>query len=245
MLAADAGAARLGGVISADDRRFEAVSARILEQPRLFQEMDEEALRENEDARAVRRGVLEQTTEGIRRVLIEALGTAEAGRLLNLGPVDLSTEFVATLERVLRRVGARYITKFRVRDLAGEHKHLLLHATASPHGVRAMKDAIAAALGRESLPERLRDRLREDLALDLRPISDRAADLFAGQTRPWARKSGGSLQDELLVATPMFPHQLRELKGLLKAQGWLGKLAGKEVVSFPERPVTARLARAT
>jgi three-Cys-motif partner protein len=235
MLVADAGAARLSGVLNADDRKFEAVSARILAAPSLFADHDAKDLEANEAARARREATLERTKAGILRTLGEALGESAAAELAALPIEEMSTRYVERLERVLREAGATHVVKFRVRDAEGTVKHLLLHACGSRVGAITMKQSINAALNREDLDADLRRRLREDLTIDVAELVDECERVYAGTAVPLAIKEDGSLQAELLAATPLFPHQWPEVKGLLKARGHFRKIDRKDHAVFPAR----------
>lgn len=232
MLVADAGAARLSGVLNADDRKFDAVAHRIGSAPSLFAEHDRDELASNEAARLRRAEHIARTRAGILRTLTEALGADAAAELEKLPTEEMSTRYVHLLEQRLREAGATHIVAFPVRDIEGIEKHLLLHACASEHGALAMKESIQAALNREELDEGMRQRLREDLTVDIPALVDACALQFAGQTLLLSKEERGSLQWQLLAGTRYFSFQKGELVAELKRRGfYLAK--PKQTVMFP------------
>jgi three-Cys-motif partner protein len=234
MLVADAGAGRLGGVLNADDRRFDRLSDTIRSAPSLFPDYDAAALQENETKRVAYLKHIEDTKRGSLAALADAFGTELARELESSPANDVSEVLLTKLREVMVSAGARHITTFPVRDIDGVHKYTLLHATAKPAGVLAMKAAINRSLGKESLPGVMLDRLRADLSTDVTALVDAIKPIYQGRTVPLNRGERGSLQDELIVATRLYPHQLPELKMELKLRGWLAEASdGKPAVTFP------------
>lgn len=237
MLVADAGAARLSGVLNANDRKFEEVTARILAAPSLFAQHDVDDLQANEEARVRREAILLRTREGILRTLREALGDEQAAELATLPLDEMSTRYVQLLEQVLRDAGATHIVKFRVRDVDGNEKHLLLHACTSKHGAVTMKESISSALKDDRLPTSIRARLAEDLRADTLMLLRACENVYAGRTVPLGRDADESLQFDLLENTPLFPHQWREFKERLTEAGYFRRINRKEHAVFPPHQI--------
>lgn len=236
MLVADAGATRMSGVIHVGEADFARVTERILAQPSLFAGFDDQDRMVAERELAARQAQVAATAEGIRRLLREALGPEAAERVSAMTPAQASEELLARLADVLREAGALYITQFRVRDVSGLHKYVLMHATTSPVGVVTMKESISGALSTEVLPLSLRDQLRRDLWVDVSKLVDDLGRIREGRTQLWAKDADGSLQRELLVHTPLFPHQAGEVKAELKRRGWFARnTERKDAVKFPAR----------
>lgn len=238
MLVAHAGSARLGGTMTAADRRYEEVSRLILAQGSLFGDQAEADLAAATAARDQAKASSRATAEASRQIFIEALGETHAAGLDGLSLTDLSTKFIEVMDAVLRRAGAKYITFFRVRDDSGTEKHVLMHATTSPIGVVAMKEAISSALSDETLPAIMRDRLRLDLQVDVEAIAEAAAEHHAGESLPWARTADDSIQREPLVLTPLFTFQTEALLEEFKHRGWFlarDPVTKKQMIRFPAR----------
>lgn len=170
--------------------------------------------------------------------LTRALGSSTRALWVLEGDSDTAPARTATAFRdALYDAGAIHVTFLPVSDAKGRPKHLLVHATRSAKGVLAMKDAVSHALRVAELPEDLRARLADDLAVDLTPIVAAIRETYRGSTAPWARKTEGSVQELVYVNTPAFPHHRLELEAKLKAAGILRRSNGTRgswVIAVPD-----------
>lgn len=227
------GAARLAGVLRATPQDLEARLAAAKDSLELFPDLYESALRHCEEELRAREARLEHEQPIARAHLQRALGsTAQIDALMRLPPEELPTEFVRELSATLRRGGAQYILTIPMRDAEGHYKYTLLHASKSTKAVEKMKEAISASLNRADLSQVMRDRIREDLSVNIEAFGTWLAGVGRGHVIPWSAQHGNSLQEILYQQTAFFQFQRMELKRWLTERGYLKRKTIEEV-RFP------------
>ena len=127
-------------------------------------------------------------------------------------------EFVRLYEEFLRGCDAPYVLSIPMRNTENQHVYYLIHASRSVHGYVTMKDAVSSALRQSELGERATNTMRFAIRSILPAVVQDIMTRFAGRTVPWttAGPDGGPLRDYVLQQTPVFPHEVPELHGLLK-----------------------------
>jgi hypothetical protein len=88
-----------------------------------------------------------------------------------------------------------------------------------------MKESMDEGLNLSSLPVDVRDSIRLDTRVANESLLKAVAENFGGQTIAWTGRDG--LREALLESTPVFPHQLNELRQVLINRGW--KVPGKRI----------------
>jgi hypothetical protein len=96
-----------------------------------------------------------------------------------------------------------------------------------------MKESMAEGLNLSALPAEVRDSIRLDTRVPVEDLLQAVVDGFGGETIAWTGKNG--LRVSLLESTPVFPHQLTELRQVLQERGW--KLPGRKIfIQVPSKP---------
>lgn len=230
------GAARLQAVIVAStDEEYDAL-AQVRMTPTLFDEMNAERERVAQEALDTKARHLTLTRGPSREILMRALGS-EARVIQVEGSTDYASAFVEQFIDALRSASARFVVQVPMRDQNGVYKYTLVHASKNPMAVLVMKDAIRRALNDTGVDPSILSRLQSDLSIDLEEYLRRIRVAGAGRTFRWAPQDDPkSLQARLLVLTPIFPHQMQDLKRHLVDAGLLRRVDRKDTVTFPALP---------
>lgn len=146
-------------------------------------------------------------------------------------------EFVRMYKDFLADCGALYVLPIPIRNNANQHVYHLIHASHSASGLVAMKQAVSSALNKTDLDATAADTIRFAIRSPLRKVAGDISARFAGRIMPWTTPNADGLpplSEYVLAETPVFPHEMAELKELLKAF----KQKGRSLVyQFPgERP---------
>jgi three-Cys-motif partner protein len=146
-------------------------------------------------------------------------------------------EFVRMYREFLLDCGATFVQPIPIRNNDNQHVYYLIYASKSATGLETMKEAVSAALRRTELNVSAADTIRFAIRSPLQRIAGELAARFAGRTMPWTSANAEGLiplGKYVLRETPVFPHEIPELKGLLKPY----KLPGNKLVyAFPGTPV--------
>jgi three-Cys-motif partner protein len=135
-------------------------------------------------------------------------------------------EFVHMYKDLLADCGARYVLPIPIRNNGNQHVYHLIHASHSASGLMAMKQAVSSALNKTDLDATAADTIRFAIRSPLRKIVGDIATRFAGRVMPWTKPNADGLQplgEYVLAETPVFPHEIAELKELLKRFKQKGK----------------------
>lgn len=233
-LFAGIGAVRLHGVITSERGDADAVVEKIREAPTLFPEMDAAAIEAARADAARIKEALDASIPASREYLTRALGGEHWIRHLESGGEDRRADaFVELFAQALVRAGAHHVLPIPIRNDAGHPVYALVYASHSPTGLVTMKEAVSSGLNRSELSAESRNAIRADLSLNIPSLVAWLRKQLAGLTVPWADERRG-LKRVLLVRTPLFQFQARELKAALKGVGILQRADGKEVCIFPQ-----------
>lgn len=232
-LFANMSAVRLHGVVTAERADPRSKIEEILTSPSLFPDHDAEAITEAERAAAKANNALDATVPASREALSTALGgDTWVAELDGVPPQRRPDVFLSLFQQALVRAGARRVLAVPMRDDEGHRVYALVHASKSPKGFMAMKEAVSTRLRDAEMNGDARDRITADLAIDVAALVDGLRQGFAGATIPWAEKDTG-LRDLLFAHTPLFPLQANDVKLALKDAGILQRVGHKEVCVFP------------
>jgi three-Cys-motif partner protein len=140
-------------------------------------------------------------------------------RLEVLPQVERRAEFVRMYKDLLADCGGRYVLPIPIRNNANQHVYHLIHASHSAMGLVAMKQAVSSALNKTDLDATAADTIRFAIRSPLKKIARDIATRFAGRVMPWTTANADGLPplgEYVLAETPVFPHEITELKELLK-----------------------------
>lgn len=191
-------------------------------------------------ARAPRVAKSQKALEITRKRAIEILDAAFGGstwraNVESVADTARRARFRQLYADFLRTCEAEFVLDIPVFNEDGEHVYTLIHATKNENGYRTMKEAVASALNKAPLPERVVAAMKAEMAVELPPIVEMLRTRFAGETVRWAEdehaRSAFSLKRFVLVETPIQSFQLGELQELLKPFRQPGRTI---VYTFPE-----------
>jgi three-Cys-motif partner protein len=154
-------------------------------------------------------------------------------RLEGSPPAKRRAEFVRMYRELLADCGAKYVLPIPIRNNSNQHVYHLIHASLSASGLVAMKQSVSSALKKTDLDATATETIRFAIRSRLKTIAVEIATRFAGRVMPWTTANADGLpplNEYVLVETPVFPHEIAELKELLKQF----KQSGKSLVyQFP------------
>jgi three-Cys-motif partner protein len=231
----DVGAARLRGVVHAGARLEQELSA-LAETPTFFPEMDEQMAESLRAKEARRLSIVRKMTPAAKEAVSRALGDATWEiDLRDLPPDRARSELIFRFVKKLAEAGARHFHVLPMRGETGGHKYCLVHATKSPAGYIAMKEAVSESLNRSELSEIMRERMRVDLGVPLSEVDTFLQDRFGGTTLRWTSQKGqgSSVRSLLLVETSVFPFQCQEIREHLRSNGWLRRVGRRDECEIP------------
>lgn len=140
-------------------------------------------------------------------------------RLEASSQAERRAEFVRMYKDFLTDCGAPYVLPIPIRNNANQHVYHLIHASHSASGLKTMKQAVSSALNKTDLDPTATDTIRFAIRSPLKKIVADLAARFAGLVMPWTTPNVDGLlplSDYVLIETPVFPHELADLKELLK-----------------------------
>jgi len=138
------------------------------------------------------------------------------------------TALINAYEGLLQTLGTTFTTQIPVRNRAGQREYTLVHASKSPSGRVAIKEATIGALNACSLPGRVKDILRLELEADLGPVEALLCEQFAGQEVQWTGRKVTNIRKFILGHSAVFPHQL----GAMRTRLFRFKVPGRGPVRF-------------
>lgn len=139
-------------------------------------------------------------------------------RIDDVAPAQRRAEFVQMYREFLADCGALYVLPVPLRNNANQHVYHLIHASHSGSGRESMKQSVSSALKHTELNASTTDMIRFAIRSPLRKVASELAARFAGRTMPWTTKNAEGLAplgEYVLRETPVFPHEMDELKALL------------------------------
>jgi three-Cys-motif partner protein len=216
VLFSDESAVRLLGVIAADVPSVEAEVSKVRARPSLFPEFDseDEARRKAEVEASIH--ALEYTKPAAERILLEAFGTDAAQQELSRMPISRRPRRAVEMYiDLLRACGAGAVIPFSVRDRGNRHAYYLLHASKAGAAVKAMKEALQAAINASALPENAKESMILHITKEVAPIVEVVGEHFAGRTVRW-QGSADTVREFALRDTDYFPHMADALKTALR-----------------------------
>lgn len=236
ILFADQAALRHFGAISAietrAERRMRAATVPLPLFPGLSVENAEALAREA----AASREQLELTRASAIRIMNAAFGDDEwQARIESVPSAARRRSFLEEYSVRLRAWGASYVLPIPVVDATGVHAYTLIHATKSPKGYAAMKEAVTHTLAHSPLPDLIGERMRGMVASDLSFVEATVRVNFSGKKVRWAKDATNprvqSVRTFLLEETPAFPFEFNAIKARLATF----RVSGPAIVyEFPE-----------
>jgi three-Cys-motif partner protein len=174
------------------------------------------------------------TAERAEVILDGAFGTLNwRARIAAASAGGRRAAFLQLYEELLTSSGAAHVLSIPMRNHANQHVYHLIHGSRSVHGYAAMKEAVSSALNKTDLSIPATSTMRFAISSNLRRIADEILLVFEGKTVPWTSVGEGGfgpLRDYVLEKTAAYPHELKELQGLLKPYRNSGQ---KIVFTFP------------
>lgn len=223
-LFSDVGAHRLHATLVTPERDVELEAEQIRLAPMLFPDMTEteaqarrlEVERSNQALRATR--------DASERILAQALSAEAIPEVTAADPDDRLRVLTRIFMQKLQHAGARHVLAFPVRNNHNARVYQLVYATKSKAGLRAMKEAMHAALRTSSLPDEARQAIELELSLHVESIVSDVVHHFTGQVVRWTGdKNRGdvvSVRRFLLEDTPVFPNQFKAVRAALVDAGY-------------------------
>jgi three-Cys-motif partner protein len=221
-LFSDVGAYRLHAALLTPDRDRDYEIRSVRDAPSLFRDLDNEKVEVIEAEVEVSNEALRRTRKGAERILTQALKAEALPELAALPEGERLPALTKIFTRRLMEAGAKHVLSFPVRNERSTRVYQLVHASKSRQGLRAMKEAMHAALNRSSLPEAARKAISFDVSVEIGPVLNDIREHFHGSTARWSQGNNrevDTVKRYLLEETPVFPNQLEEIRSALKETG--------------------------
>ena len=180
---------------------------------------------------------LQITAERAREILDSAFGDDSwYERIMKTPRQARRDEFLMMYVEFLKACGAEYVLPIPVRNEENQHVYHLVHATHSGRGHIAMKEAVSHALRNTELSDSVTRTIQFAIRTNIQAVASSLVQKFAGCLLNWTSSVGGlpALKEYALANTPIYPHEMNELRAMLKPYRLKGIKAF--VYQFPDEP---------